>query len=254
MTFTKAIVRRPGRSIVSGLSEASLETPVYEKALEQHDHYIDALNRCGLDVVILDATEEHPDSVFVEDVAVLTPECAIMTAPGERSRAGEVQKIRDTLERFFPRIEEIISPGTLEGGDVMQIGRHYSIGLSNRSNQEGARQLIRILEKYGMAGSTIPVHNFLHLKTGVTWIGNKTLVADSRFALYPDFQDYNIIQVGEGEKGAANCINLGGKIIMPAGFSKTERLLRKTGFEVIAVDISEFAKIDGGLTCLSLRF
>lgn len=254
MTLTRSIVRRPGRSIVSGLSASSYESPVYEKALEQHDHYVKALKKCGLDVVILDASEEYPDSVFVEDVAVLTPECAIVTAPGVKSRAGEIQGIRPTLEQFFSRIERITSPGKLEGGDVMQIGTHYYIGLSGRTNGEGARQLITILEKYGMTGSTIPVHKFLHLKTGATWAGHNTLVTNSEFTMYPDLQDFNIIQTAADEGGAANCICIRDKIIMPAGYPKTKNMLCDTGFEVIEVNISEFAKIDGGLTCLSLRF
>lgn len=252
--FTRAIVRRPGHSIVSGLSELSQALPVYEKALEQHSDYVKTLKQCGLDIVILDAAEEYPDSTFVEDVAVLTSECAIITAPGAKSRTGEPEEVRTTLAGFFPCIELIVSPGTLEGGDVMQIGTHFYVGLSGRTNAEGARQFINILEKYGMTGSTIPVSNFLHLKTGVTWVGNNTLVANSGFMIPLELQDYRVIQVGAEEGGAANCIVLGDQIIMSAGFSKTKMLLCETGSEVIEVDISEFAKIDGGLTCLSLRF
>lgn len=254
MKFTKAIVRQPGCSIVSGLSGSVRELPVYEKALEQHGDYLKTLNKCGLDVVTLDAAEAYPDSTFVEDVAVLTTECAIITAPGAESRAGETQEIRTTLESFFPCIEQIEPSGTLEGGDVMQIGTHFYIGLSDRTNEEGARQLIQILEKYGMTGSTIPVHNFLHLKTGVTWVGNNTLVADSGFITPPELKGFSIIQVEADEGGAANCVFLNDRIIMSAGFPKTKKRLCDTGYEVIEVDISEFAKIDGGLTCLSLRF
>ena len=254
MTFTRAIVRRPGQSIISGLSESSLEIPIYEKALAQHDYYVKALKKCGLDVVILDAIEEYPDSTFVEDVAVLTPGCAIVTAPGAESRAGEIQEVKSTLENFFPCIERITPPGTLEGGDIMQIGAHYYIGLSGRTNGDGARQLINILEKYGMTGSAISVHNFLHLKTGVTWIGQNTLIAERGFVTSSDLKNFNMLQVAAGEAGAANCIYLAGKIIMSAGFPKTKKLLGETGPEVIEVDITEFAKIDGGLTCLSLRF
>ena len=254
LRFRRAIVRRPGRSVVSGLSKSSHTTPVYEKALEQHDQYVKALKRCGLDVVILDASEKFPDSTFVEDVAVLTPECAIITAPGAKTRAGEIQEISTTLSSFFSHIEQITPPGTLEGGDVMQVGSHYYVGLSERTNGEGARQLIGILDKYGMTGSTIPVHNFLHLKTGVTWIGNNTLVSACGFTVSPEFKNFRFIQVVEGEDKAANCIDLGDEILMPAGFPKTNKLLCGAGFSVVEVDISEFAKIDGGLTCLSLRF
>ena len=247
-------MRQPGRSIVSGLSKSSLQRPVYAKALEQHRAYVQALQDCGLEVTVLDPLEEYPDSTFVEDVAVLTPECAIITAPGAPSRAAEIDAITATLEKIFPRIERITSPGTLEGGDVMQIGTHYFIGLSGRTNDEGARQLIAILEKYGMTGSTIPVHDFLHLKTGVTWVGNNTLVAESGFGITAELQKYNIIQVDEDEKGAANCLCLGKNIMMSAGYAKTKQHLATMETAIIEVDISEYAKIDGGLTCLSLRF
>jgi len=237
---------------VSGLSEFSDNLPIYEKALEQHDGYVKGLRECGLDVLVLDASEEYPDSTFVEDAAVLTPVCAIVTAPGAESRKGEIQRIEPTLVSFFPHIERIMPPGTLEGGDVMQIGTHFYVGLSGRTNQEGARQFITILAKYGLTGSTVPVHNFLHLKTGVTWIGNNILVVDNGFIIPPELQNFSIIQAGED--GAANCIGFGDKIMMPAGCPKTKKLLCGTGSEIIEVDISEFAKIDGGLTCLSLRF
>jgi len=254
MNFTKAIVRLPGRSIISGLSALSLEFPDYEKALEQHNFYAQTLKACGLDVTVLDPLEQYPDSTFVEDVAVLTPECAIITAPGTQSRAEEIDAIKATLENLFPHIENIMPPGTLEGGDVMQVGTHYYIGLSARTNLQGARQLIAILEKYGMTGSTIPVHNFLHLKTGVTWVGNKTLVAESGFIGTAELQNYNLIQIDEDERGAANCICLGNNIIMSAGYPKTKQRLLDTEATIFEVDISEYAKIDGGLTCLSLRF
>lgn len=254
MEFAKAIVRQPGESIVFGLSESSQEPPDYKKALEQHHSYVQTLKDCGLEVTVLDPLDQFPDSTFVEDVAVLTPECAIISAPGTQSRAAEVDAIKAMLENLFPRIESIISPGTLEGGDVMQIGTHYYIGLSGRTNQNGARQLIAILEKYGMTGSTIPVHDFLHLKTGVTWVGNNTLVAESGFVRPAELQKYHVIQVDEDEKGAANCLCLGNNIIMPAGYAKTKQRLATTEATIIEVDISEYAKIDGGLTCLSLRF
>ena len=252
--FSKAIVRRPGRSVVSGLSESADKLPIYEKALEQHDRYVKTLQECGLDIIHLEASEAFPDSTFVEDAAVLTPECAIITAPGAKSRAGEILAIRSILKGFFSCIEQITSPGTLEGGDIMQVGTHYYIGLSSRTNKEGACQLITILEKYGMTGSTIPVSNFLHLKTGVTWVGNDTLVAARKFTIPADFKKFNIIQVGEDEEGAANCIRVGDRVIVPVGFPKTKKRLCGAGFAVVEADISEFAKIDGGLTCLSLRF
>lgn len=254
MIFTQAIVRLPGKSIVSGLSGSGQQVPSYEQTLEQHRQYVSVLKNCGLNVNVLDAEEAYPDSTFVEDVAVITPHCAIVTAPGASSRRGEIAAIRKPLNRYHSCVESINAPGTLEGGDVMQIGNHYYIGLSNRTNEAGAQQLIDILERYGMTGSTIPVKKFLHLKTGVTWLGNNTLIAAGEFIAHPAFKEFNIIPVAPGEQGAANCILINGKIITPAGFPQTRALLDQLVTEIVEVDISEFAKIDGGLTCLSLRF
>ncbi|MCK5826039.1 MAG: hypothetical protein KAG93_03330 [Desulfuromusa sp.] len=254
MKVTRAIVRRPGRSIVSGLSSSGKTVPAYEKVLEQHHQYVAALEKCGLRVQILEAIEAHPDSTFVEDVAVLTPHCAILTAPGAVTRRDEVATIRPILEQHFPQIETIEEPGTLEGGDIMQIGHHCYIGLSNRTNRSGAQQLIDFLKKYRMTGSTVPVKNFLHLKTGVVWIGGSILIAANGAIPQGEFQNFETISVPADEPGAANCIAINDKIMMPAGFPQTRQLLDQVGSEIIEVDISEFAKIDGGLTCLSLRF
>lgn len=253
MNFTHAIVRTPGQSIISGLSASGRDVPDYPTACEQHRCYIQALEACGLSVHIHAAEEAWPDSTFVEDVAVLTPDCAIITAPGAESRRGEVAAITPVLESYYSDIHRISPPGTLEGGDIMRVGSHYYIGVSNRTNQSGAKQLIAILERYGMSGSMVAVPNLLHLKTGVTQVAEKTLIAVAAFADLPPFRNFNILTVPAAEQGAANCLALNGKIIMPAGFPQTRIMLNKLGSEVIEVDISEFAKIDGGLTCLSLR-
>ena len=254
MKNTHAIVRLPGKSIVSGLSSSEQPVPVYEKALEQHHQYVAALKKCGLRVHTLDAIEAYPDSTFVEDVAVLTPHCAILTNPGAESRKGEVAAINQALEQHFQKIEQIDPPGILEGGDVMQVGSHYYIGLSDRTNISGAQQLISILAKYGMTGSTIPVHAFLHLKTGMTYVGKNTLLAVGNFITHTGLKSFNLLPIPPEEKGAANCVAINAKIMMPADFPQTRKLLDQLGSEIIEVDISEFAKIDGGLTCLSLRF
>jgi dimethylargininase len=136
----------------------------------------------------------------------------------------------------------------------MQVGTHYYIGLSHRTNQTGAKQLIAILEKYNLSGSVVPVSDFLHLKTGVTSVDEKTLIATGEFIDHPDLNNFNIIPVESAEANAANCIRINDIIVISAGYPKTKALFQKLGTELIEVDISEFAKIDGGLTCLSLRF
>lgn len=254
MNFTHAIVRRPGKSIISGLSLTGGACPNYERTLEQHQSYITALETCGVKVEILEAQEEYPDSTFVEDVAVLTPHCAIVTAPGAVSRRDETASINQVLKKYFAEIETIVAPGTLDGGDILQIGNHFYIGQSKRTNQAGAEQLIAILNKYGMSGSTVAVHQFLHLKTGVTAINLTTLLATGEFIDHPKFSDFTIIPVATKEAEAANCITCNDHVIMPKGFPETREKLKSFTSRVIEVDISEFAKIDGGLTCLSLRF
>lgn len=252
--FTKAIVRTPGRSMIAGLTEGNLGTPNYEQALLQHRQYIAALESCGLEVLVLDAEEAYPDSTFVEDVAVLTADCAVITRPAAVSRRGETGCIRPTLERLYRSIEEIKAPGTLDGGDVMQIGSHFYIGLSARTNRAGAEQLTAILNGCGMTASTVPVTACLHLKTGVTSAGGQTLLATGEFASRLEFSRFKVLPVAGAESGAANCIEINGRLLMPAGFPQMKQQLSAAGAELIEVDISEYAKLDGGLTCLSLRF
>ena len=252
--FTTAIVRTPGRSMISGLTNANLGTPDYGKALLQHRQYIAALKSCGLEVLVLEADDTYPDSTFVEDVALLTTRCAIITRPAAPSRRGETSSIQPFLERFYTCIEKITSPGTLDGGDVMQVGEHFYIGISARTNLAGANQLISILERYGMTGSTVPVTECLHLKTGVTCVSENTLLATGEYVSRPEFAAFKVLPVTGEENGAANCIHINGKVLMPAGFPQVRQQLIAEGAQVIEIDISEYAKLDGGLTCLSLRF
>ncbi len=253
-TFSKALVRSPGQSMVSGLTSHENGLPDYKTALAQHKEYIAALERCGLEVTVLEADENYPDSTFVEDVAVLTRHGAIVTRPAAPSRRDEVTSMRNILPRYYQQIDEITAPGTLDGGDVMQVGNHFFIGQSARTNAEGAKQFIAWVERYGMTGSTIPVTGVLHLKTGVTCLNEKIMVATGNFIQRPEFSDFTIIDVPDHAAQAANCIRINDNIIMPAGFPEVRERLREFFKQIIEVNISEYAKIDGGLTCLSLRF
>ena len=253
--FTNAIVRTPGRSIVKGLSDSkTLGLPKYEEAMIQHQSYIDALTKCGLDVLVLEPCEEYPDSTFVEDVALITPNCAIITRPGVPSRRGEVHEIEFLLKQKFNNIEEIEAPGTIEGGDIMMIGDHYYIGLSERTNLEGAKQIIQILSKYGMSGSTISLNKVLHLKTGLSYLEENNLVVCGEFINDASFGRYNLIEIPEKESYAANCIWVNESVIIPLGYPTTKQRITNAGYPVIETDVSEFQKLDGGLSCLSLRY
>jgi dimethylargininase len=254
-TFYKnAIVRLPCPNMVNGLTTANLGKPDYQKALRQHYHYSEALEFCGLKVHYLPADNDHPDSTFVEDIALLTPECALITNPAVPSRKGETRELDTYLKKFYRIIEFIREPGTMEAGDILKVGSHYYIGLSKRTNQEGAKQLIKILEKYGMTGSTIHLEKVLHLKTGVAYLENNQLVATGEFITKPEFGKFHIIGIDNSESYAANCVWINGKVILPAGFPITKQLIEDNGYATIAVDLSEFRKLDGGVSCLSLRF
>ena len=253
--FTNAIVRTPGRSIVEGLSDSkTLGLPNYEQAIIQHQSYIDALTKCGLDVLVLEPCEEYPDSTFVEDVALITPKCAIITCPGAPSRRGEVHEIEFVLKQRFNNVEEIEAPGTIDGGDIMMVGAHYFIGLSERTNLEGAKQIIQILKQYGLSGSTISLKKVLHLKTGLSYLEENNLVVCGEFIDESSLGQYNPIEIPEKESYAANCIWVNGSVIIPLGYPTTKQRIKNAGYRVIETDVSEFEKLDGGLSCLSLRY
>ena len=252
--FSHAIVRKPAKNMVNGLSEAGLGRPDYDLARSQHAVYVDALEACGLKVTILPADEAFPDSTFVEDVALISPRCAVITRPGAPTRRGETIEMKQILQRIYTTVEEISAPGNLDAGDIMMVGDHYYIGLSERTNPEGAHQMIQILERYGMSGSTLTLNDVLHLKTGVAYLENNNLVVCGEFRDKPEFAHFDKIVIPEHEVYAANCIWVNGQVIMPAGYPESKQAIASAGYPVIEVDMSEFQKLDGGVSCLSLRF
>lgn len=260
--FTHAIVRRPGRSLSEGITSApELGKPIYEKALEQHDAYVAALSACGLEVTVLPALEEFPDSCFVEDTAVVTRRGAIVDNPGAPSRNGEAAAMEPTLREFFSddRIARIEAPGTLEGGDVMMVGDRFYVGRSARTNAEGIRQFVHILEGWGLEGGEVPLKEVLHLKTGVNYLGEnpageRVLLVSGEFVENPAFDGYRRITVPPEEAYAANSLWVNGTVIVPAGYPRVLAAVQGAGFPALTVDTSEYRKVDGGLSCLSLRF
>ena len=255
--FTNAIVRTPGENFVNGLTSASLGAPNYERALQQHCRYCEALERCGLRVTHLDRDLRYPDSTFVEDTAVLTSGSAILTRPGARSRQGEVATIRGPLEQFFPTVYQINAPGTLEGGDVCQAESHFFIGISQRTNEEGGRQLEEFLVREGCTSTFVDIRgikSLLHLKSGMAYIGDNNLVVIEALAGDDRFHQYNLITVKPGESYAANCVRVNDYVLLPAGNPGQEASLGQLGYKVLPLDVSEFQRMDGGVSCLSLRF
>jgi dimethylargininase len=255
--FRNAIVRIPGSNFAQGLSTHSAGVPDYDLALQQHSRYCEALEECGLTVMKLEADLRYPDSTFVEDVAVLTPRCAILARPGASSRRGEVAAIRDTISGLFPATLEIEAPGTVDGGDICEADGHFFLGLSHRSNEEGLRQLAGHLAGQGYTSSVIDVRgkpSVLHLKSGVSYIGDNTIVATEEMADNELFRNYEVIRVSADESYAANCVRVNERVLVAEGYPNVTAELAAHEFNPLVVDVSEFRKMDGGLSCLSLRF
>jgi dimethylargininase len=240
--------------MVSGLTDATLGIPNYSLACRQHDDYIAALQECGLVVTVLDALEEFPDSCFVEDAALMTPACAILTNPGAISRRGEVTHIEAAVRHFYQQVERIDAAGTVEAGDIMMVGDHYYIGLSARTNELGAAQMIALLEQHGMTGSMIEMSEMLHLKTGVNYLDNDKLLICGEFIGKSEFADFDHIEIDADNAYSANSVWINDTVLVPAGFPATVSAVEEAGYRVRQVDASEFQKLDGGLSCLSLRF
>lgn len=246
MNFTRAIVRVPGPDATQGLTTAGLGAADLETLKLQHAAYVDAL---GLDVTRLEALPGCPDAYFVEDTAVLVAELAVLTRPGAPSRRPEVDALEPTVRSLFPVVQRLTDPATLDGGDVLQIDRRVYVGLSARTNKEGAEQLKAALAPWGYAVVPVSVPEGLHLKSNVTWVGDAVVVTR---ALASAFGDFDQIVVPDEESYASNVLMVNGKLLVPSGFPRTLELLSR--YRVVELDQSEVRKLDGALTCMSLRF
>jgi dimethylargininase len=252
-TFNKAITRIPCKEFPNGLTGSDLGPPDLELALNQHLAYRNALSELGLELLELDSDVAHPDSTFVEDTAVVTPEVAVITRPGADSRLGEIESISTVLESLRP-IERIVPDGRVDGGDVLQADDTFYIGISARTDSEGASQLSDILNAHGYDCHTVRIEGCLHLKSAVNYLGNNTMLVDDRYQDLSFLNRYKLVTVPEEESYAANSLLVNGVVLVPAGFPRTLRNIQNAGVEILILDTSEFMKMDGGLSCLSLRF
>jgi len=255
--FQRAIVRPPAANFADGLTTVDLGAPDVAKALDQHAAYCAALERCGLMVTHLSPDPRYPDSTFVEDTAILTRRGAVLTRPGASERAGEAAAIEPALRCFFAALPRIEAPGTVDGGDICEAGDHFFLGVSKRTNEEGARQLARHLAAWGYTSVEVDVRNvpgILHLKSGIAAIDGKRLVLMEALADHPAFRGWERVIVAPGETYAANCVRVNDALLVAAGFPRFEADARRLDLEPIVLDMSEFEKMDGGLSCLSLRF
>ena len=249
--YSKAIVRRPGRNFAGGITTSNLGKPDFEKALGQHAAYCDALERCGVELIILEADERYPDGCFVEDTAVINSKVAVISHPGAATRLGEEVEIARVLSKYR-KLERIEFPGTLEGGDILRAENHYYIGLSGRTNREGADQLAAILSEQGFTSSEIKVEAGLHLKSDIAYLGKGNFISTPAFAkmVHPA----NTVILGNDESYSANCLPVNDFLLIPKGFPKSKAKIAELGYNIIELEMSEFRKMDGGLTCLSLLF
>lgn len=252
--FSNVIVKKPGKSYVEGLTTSNLGTPNYEELLIQHENYVEALKRCKVEVTYLEKDEAYPDSTFVEDTAVLTKDFAVVTNPGAESRNGEIIAMEPVLKGFYDKIYHIEAPGTLDGGDILQADDTFYIGISARTNEEGAEQLKSILEGEGYRAHIVPLKEFFHLKTGIAYLGNNKMVLAGEFIDDELFASYDKIVIPKDDEYSANCILVNDYVIIPSGYPATKEKLQAAGHQVIELSMSEFQKQDGGLSCLSLRF
>jgi len=257
-TFTRAIVRPPSATFTQGItSHSALGAPDLALAAQQHAAYCEALVNCGLTLSTLPPDDAYPDSTFVEDTAVIARGCAVLTRPGAASRAGEIVSMKRALAEFFPSLHEIVTPGTVDGGDICEAEDEVFIGISERTNAEGARQLIALLATVGIPARTIDIRKIpglLHLKSGLTSLGNTALVAAPEIAERPEFAGYKVVPIIPGEEYAANCVRVNDRVLIATGFPYLLANLQWMGFDPIELDMWEFEKMDGGLSCLSLRF
>ncbi len=252
--FRYTITRKPGENFAKGITTFKDEIPPsYELMVKQHETYVKTLRSFGLEVIVLDPLPEYPDAHFVEDTAVVTPAVAIITNPGAESRKGEADAIAPVLARYRKTVR-IQAPGTLDGGDVLMVGTHFFIGLSERTNQEGTEQLGRILETYGNTWTMVPVVTGLHFKSSVNYVGKNILLVTEDFVDLDELKDYEKIIVDKDEAYACNTLLANDRLITPKGFPRTRKKLEAIGLEIVELDVSEVRKMDGGLTCLSIRF
>ena len=255
--LTHALLRLPGENLAAGLSAADGGDPEVERAHEQHQRYCAALADCGLSLTVLPADPCFPDGCFVEDTALITERGAILMRPGAPSRRGEVDVIAAALKGMFDRIPEIASPNTVDAGDVCEADGHFLIGLSKRTNESGAMELARLLEEHGYRTTVIDIRDaqgLLHLKSGLAYLGDGRIVATSQIPRMPALRPYERIEIPDDERYAANCLRVNDAVLIAAGYPKTRQAIEAQGYAVIPLEMSEFRKLDGGLSCLSLRW
>lgn len=252
--FTHAIVRQPARSIIDGLRAVDIGSPDYDQMICDHNDYVEALNSAGVTVISLTGLDQFPDGQFVEDTALCLPEAVILMRPGAPSRLGEVCEIEPQLRDLFKTVYEIEKPGHIEGGDILVTGTEILVGRSARTNANGVSQLSEIVTPLGyVIREVFTPPEILHFKTDCSLLGSDEILSTKRLQASGCFDGYRVINVADGEEAAANAIRVNDYLIMPSGFPKTKEILEDHGYKVKVINNTECAKLDGGMSCLSLR-
>ncbi len=251
MAVRRAIVREPGERFSRCIStHPMVHTVDVTRAREQHGFYVETLEDLGIDVIRLDRDDEHADSCFVEDTAVVHGGKALVCRPAEESRRGEVVSVEAALSGRL-HVRRAVGPATVEGGDVLHLHDRLVSGLTKRTNEEGVRQLADWLE---VRVDTVSDPAIMHLKSHVSHIRDGTVLVTKAFADKAPFEGLQKLIVPEGEEYAANVLSVNGTVVMPAGYPGTKTLLEGAGVDVVVLEMTEFPKCDGAMTCLSILF
>ncbi len=250
IALTRPVSESLAQCQLTYLARAPIEIDL---ARRQHQAYEQALRELGCQVVALPEAPELPDAVFVEDLALVLDEVGILTRPGAESRRPEAPTVEEALGRYRP-IRRIEPPGTLEGGDILRLGRTIYVGRSGRSNEDGLRQLTALGGEYGYAVVSVALRGCLHLKSAVTDVSPDRLLLNPAWVTPESFQGWAWVAVAPGEEHASNALRIGGGLIYPASFPRTLESLGRMGVKVIPVDVSEIQKAEGAVTCCSLVF
>lgn len=253
--FSHAICRAPSASIIRGLRAVDTGTPDLGLMQRHHADYVAALRSTGAEVIELSPLTDYPDSIFVEDTALCLREGAVIMRPGAASRAGEPAEMAPSLRALYGEVVEIKGPGTIEGGDILVTEREILIGRSARTDAAGIAELARLVARWGYRLREVVVpEGVLHFKTDCSLVDAETILATPRLAASGCFDGYRVIHTAEGEEAAANAIRFNDLVLMAAGFAGTADRLARAGYDLREIGNSECAKLDGGMSCLSLRF
>ena len=253
--FTHALCRRPAASITNGLRATDQGDPDFDVFMQHHQQYVKALEATGCQVTVLDAFEKYPDSVFIEDAALCLAGVAIALRPGAVSRFGEAAVLMPALQQSFRKVISLPGEGYVDGGDILVTDTEVFIGLSQRTNELGYKYLSTLVETLGYtARKIITPPEILHFKTDCGLLDSNTVFSSKALAKTGCFEGYKVIEAPAGEEAAANLIRVNDTVMISDGYPKTKTLLEQSGYKVVCLPNGEAAKVDGGLSCMSLRF